>query len=203
MDVGTSGGKITAMIKGIIFDLFGVISSEVAPFWFWKHFSEEKYNKLKNEYTKPLDLGLISQSEYFAKLAGISKTSPNIVRDKFFSYVEINNDVIDLIKELKKKFKIALCSNASGSFVREILKKHRLEDLFDVTVISSDLGATKPDKKVYQETLDRLGLLPTEVILIEDNPKNIEGGEAVGIKGILFKSADKLRESLFSEIKNS
>jgi len=54
----------------------------------------------------------------------------------------------------------------------------------------------KPDPRLYRILLDRYGLKAEECVFIDDNPANVAGAEAVGIKGILFKNAEQLRAEL-------
>ena len=54
----------------------------------------------------------------------------------------------------------------------------------------------KPDARLYRILLDRYGLKAEECVFTDDNPANIAGAEAVGIKGILFKNEKQLRAEL-------
>ena len=80
--------------KVIIFDFFGVISSEVAPFWFEKHFAKEEAISLKHEHARPADLGEITDEEYFQKMSGLVSKTPETIRNEWLELATINTDVL-------------------------------------------------------------------------------------------------------------
>src|SRR3989344_3412391 len=179
--------------KAIIFDFFGVISSEVAPLWFRAHFSPEKTEHLKDEYIKDADRGMIPEKELMEKLAKLSKTTPSEIERDWFSRAVINQDVVKEIKRLKKNYKIGLCSNAVSSFLRTILKKNNLEKLFDAIIISSEVKLAKPDQEIYNTVLKALSVEPKDAFMIDDVPEYIEAAEKLGINGLAFKSVEQLK----------
>ena len=92
------------MKKTVIFDFFGVISSEVSPFWFAERFDAEEAIRLKEEYMTPADRGDLSEDEVFEGLARLSGETPDAIRADFLRRVVINSEVVDLIKMIKKKY---------------------------------------------------------------------------------------------------
>ena len=69
-------------------------------------------------------------------------------------------------------------------------------DMFDVLVFSCEEGFRKPGKEIYEITLDRLNTQPEEMLFIDDRIENIRGAESLGIRTILFKDSEDLREKL-------
>ncbi|MBS1836919.1 MAG: HAD family phosphatase [Actinobacteria bacterium] len=61
-----------------------------------------------------------------------------------------------------------------------------LDELFDDVVDSSAVGLRKPDPRVYELALDRLGLRASEAVFIDDAPGNVEGALAVGMRAVLI-----------------
>ena len=57
---------------------------------------------------------------------------------------------------------------------------------FDSIVISSFLGTSKPDSKMYNTALQELNIKPEEAIFIDDSLKNCMGAMAVGINTVLL-----------------
>ena len=68
--------------------------------------------------------------------------------------------------------------------------------LLDGYVVSGVERVKKPDERLYRTLLERYGLDPSECIFIDDSQANLDGGEAVGIRGVLFENAEKLKEDL-------
>ena len=56
----------------------------------------------------------------------------------------------------------------------------------------------KPEPGLYNVLLNRYGLIPQESIFIDDNQVNIDGAVRLGINGLLFTTAQELREALTS-----
>ena len=61
-----------------------------------------------------------------------------------------------------------------------------LDELFDVVVDSSEEGVRKPDPRIFELALERLGgIEPARSVFLDDHPGNIAACEAVGIRGVL------------------
>jgi len=54
----------------------------------------------------------------------------------------------------------------------------------------------KPDPRIFELALQRFGIKAEETVFIDDNPKNVAGANALGIRGILFEGKDKLQLEL-------
>jgi putative hydrolase of the HAD superfamily len=61
-------------------------------------------------------------------------------------------------------------------------------------VLSGHEKIGKPDVRIYQILLDRYGLKAEECVFIDDRQSNIDAGEKVGIRGILFENCQQARE---------
>ena len=69
-------------------------------------------------------------------------------------------------------------------------------DGFESVVISGDVGATKPDPRIYDELLARGGLDPATTVFIDDNPPNVEAATALGFVGVRYVGSEQLRGDL-------
>ncbi len=69
-------------------------------------------------------------------------------------------------------------------------------DWFDGIVISGDVGIVKPDPVLYEHLLDRFGLLPEEVVFVDDQVANVETAARLGFTALRFVSASRLRRDL-------
>ena len=69
-----------------------------------------------------------------------------------------------------KGFKLALVTTTSSSNVRDILSATGIaRDRFEVVISSEMVNCGKPDPECYNLALKKLGLLPSEVVAVEDN----------------------------------
>ena len=182
--------------KTIIFDFFGVICSEIAPFWLARYLSPAEAVRVKSTIVQAADRGALSQEELFSALAEITQVPPSQIEQEWLSYVVIDDGVVNLIRKLSPKYRIGLLTNAPAPFVRGILERHRLNSLFESIVVSSENGCAKPDRMIYDLMLSSLSASASEALMIDDNPENISGAIAAGIGGLLFQSAGQLEAEL-------
>lgn len=180
----------------IFFDFFGVISCEIAPFWLRRYYGEEELGEVKLGFTDPADLGEISEAELFENIGRATGVSPSEIRKEWLGMVRINEELVDYIKGLRNKHRIYLLSNATAEFLHTILKKYSLYDLFDGLFISSEMHVIKPRKEFFTSALERFGVAAGDAVMIDDNPRNIAGAEAAGIKGIIYKDNSSLFKAI-------
>jgi len=67
---------------------------------------------------------------------------------------------------------------------------------FESILVSADVGLIKPDPRIFELLLARIGRTPAECVYIDDNPKNVAAAAALGLDAIAFESADQLRAEL-------
>jgi len=65
--------------------------------------------------------------------------------------------------------------------------------------VSGEEKLLKPDPALYFRALDRFGLKPAEVLFVDDRKINVDGAQAVGMRGHLFTDAARLRRRLEAE----
>lgn len=85
-----------------------------------------------------------------------------------------------LLRARTRGVRTALLSNSWGNdYPRE-----EFDALFDVTVISGEVGLRKPDPDIYLLTAARLGLAPQECVFVDDLGPNVRAAVAVGMVGV-------------------
>ncbi len=182
------------MYKAIIFDFFDVIHSDPYYRWLKKH-GLERSGEFE-ESSQMLDRGQINDMEFYQRLGDLSGHSSESVKAVFDDTQLIDQDIVTLLKELRDQYKLGLLSNASGQYLRPILKEHGLIDLFDEVVVSAEVGIIKPDPAIFKHILDKLDVQASEAIFTDDNPHNVAAAESVGIHSIVFTSEKALRQEL-------
>lgn len=78
---------------------------------------------------------------------------------------------------------LGLLSDAMPS-LRRIFDNAGLLEKFDAAVLSCEVGATKPDPRMYRAILEKLEADPAECIFVDDRVVNLEGAEACGIRAV-------------------
>lgn len=156
--------------------------------------ANEKFNHLwKNEHVTPT---VSERLGYAYEHLGIKPTPgfDKIVHEVGFMEVEIMPllapGIEAALTELAKTVKLAIISDAihtPGSGLRQILKNYNLEKYFSVFVFSDEVGASKPDKKVFELAQKGLGVKFAEIAHIGDRESNdVVGPNNMGMKSILY-----------------
>lgn len=79
----------------------------------------------------------------------------------------------------------------SNSWSLDDYPRDRFADLFDAVLISGEIGLRKPDAPIYLLAAQRLGREPRDCVFVDDLPLNVEGATAVGMTGVVHRSADE------------
>lgn len=106
------------------------------------------------------------------------------------SFLEPYPHVIPTLLSLKGRgYKLAVVSDAPRMRAWLRLASMKLTEFFDVVVTLDDSGGKlKPDPAPYRLAMKQLGVGPSEVIFVGDNPKrDILGAHSLGIKTVLAK----------------
>jgi HAD superfamily hydrolase (TIGR01509 family) len=99
-------------------------------------------------------------------------------------------EVLAACKE--RGLKIGLVSNTMwpGIYHHGDLERFDMLRFFDHLVFSSDLGLWKPDPRIFQISLDGLGVSPRESVFVGDNPRHdVAGAQGAGMRGVLIDSS--------------
>jgi epoxide hydrolase-like predicted phosphatase len=170
--------------KAIIFDCFGVLYLDVKQSLL-NTLPADRAEQLADVFTQN-NYGMMTREEYVKTVSDISGMSP----EEFESFTafehRLNMVLVDMIRTLKKDYKIGLLSNIGRGWIQEFFDANQLHDLFDEVVLSGEEGITKPHPHIYELMASRLGL-PTEAcLMIDDIEANCAGADAAGMKSIHF-----------------
>jgi len=103
----------------------------------------------------------------------------------------VNEDVLDVLDwALDKGVPIVLTTNTTYTedMVWRLLRNKGLDRYFNSVVSSAEIEAGKPDKRIFREAADRLGLKPSEMIHIGDKYiHDAVGSYLAGMRPILYR----------------
>lgn len=184
------------MIKAVIFDCFGVLTTEG-----WLPFKEQQFghDKALSEQASALNrqsnVGLISHEQFVEKVAELANLSVNGVNEAIEVNVP-NQELFTYIAErLKPNYKIGMLSNAAANWLTELFNKDQIA-LFDVISLSYEAGITKPDPLSYEKIAGELGVEPGECVFIDDQERHCTGAREAGMQAILYKDFDQMKAEL-------
>jgi HAD superfamily hydrolase (TIGR01509 family) len=191
------------MIRGVIFDCFGVLYE--GSLEYLASLAPPERREAVYEVNRAADYGYISHDEYLSSMAELIDTQPEevekISRERFIR----NDPLVDYVRSLRPQYKTALLSNVGYSVMGTLFTEKELTGLFDAVVLSGEVGMVKPYPEIFELTASRLGLRPEECVMIDDLPKNTEGAERVGMKGLVYGSVRQIKTDLndLAEIEES
>lgn len=198
-------------IKAIIFDWGGVCCREGEPFasstlqellYLTPDEITEKVRNIHKDYY----VGKHDRDSFWRAiinhfgLAESIEINPVALSAAYLNSYEVYPDVLDLILQLQSKYRIGLLSDLTPEMKEHIRAKHNLGKIFHAEVYSCDqnVQAKKPDLKMYQTILNKMGFLPGECLFIDNVQGNIQAAADIGMKTLFFKD----RAQFFEEFKN-
>jgi putative hydrolase of the HAD superfamily len=198
------------MVKALIFDFGGVLMRTQTPTgraeWEVRlDLAPGELERIVHGSTSWIKAqrGQISVDDHWAYVAETCNARPEAIpqmRKDYFRDDVLDTDLVALIREMRAKgYKTGLLSNDVADLEARLREVYKIHDAFDAVVISAQIGVMKPDSGAYKAISRALDVAPQDCVFIDDAPRNIEGAEALGIKGILFTPNVDLREA-FKEL---
>ncbi len=100
----------------------------------------------------------------------------------------VRTDMVDLAISLRQKgYRTALITNNIKEFADGWRAMIPVDDMFEVIVDSSTVGMRKPDPRIYEMTLEQLGVAAERSVFLDDAPGNIAAARALGMAAILVE----------------
>jgi epoxide hydrolase-like predicted phosphatase len=95
-------------------------------------------------------------------------------------------DVVDITLDIRQRgYRTALITNNIAEFSDGWRAMIPVDEIFEVVVDSSAIGIRKPDLRIYERTLEQLGVAPEASVFLDDAVGNIEAARAAGMHAIL------------------
>ncbi|MDD2807708.1 MAG: HAD family phosphatase [Patescibacteria group bacterium] len=88
----------------------------------------------------------------------------------------------------KHKFKIALASSGTKTYIDVVLDKFRIRKYFDVIISGDDVKEGKPNPEVYIMTAKKLSIAPDNCVVLEDAKAGVDSAKSAGCKCIAIQS---------------
>lgn len=194
----------TKMIKAVIFDLDGVlVTTDELHFNAWKALAEELGI---TGFTKADNARQRGVSRMASLEVVLEKTDKKFTDDEKVALAEKKNnmyveslsslspsDALDGVNEFIEYLKANGIKTAVGSASKNtpmILDKTELADKFDAVSCGLDTTKSKPDPEVFLIAAQKLGMDPSECVVIEDSDAGIEAAKAGGMYAVAIGEAE-------------
>jgi epoxide hydrolase-like predicted phosphatase len=143
-----------------------------------------------------LERGELTEREFIARIEAELGHPLDSLTKTYFEHLQRNDDAIALMTELRDRgLRMAMLTNN----VREWEAQWRsmlpeIDAIFELVVDSAFVGLRKPDPKIYELTLERLGGVPAdECIFVDDIDLNCAAARELGMTAVLFETTEQAR----------
>lgn len=194
------------MVKTIVFDLGNVLLSfDPVKYIENKINDESKVSTVceaifKSEEWLMLDRGTITEREAIDRIVERNLELSELIElvmDNWYEILTPMEESFKILGELKEKgYKILFLSNFHMIAAEKVVARYEFNKHFHGGVFSYVENLLKPEKEIYLRLLEKYDLVPEETIFIDDTKVNVEAANSLGINGLVFENADKLREDL-------
>jgi epoxide hydrolase-like predicted phosphatase len=145
-----------------------------------------------------LEIGLTSEAEFLAALGGEltvqmdRQVEMHGFGEQYMQYLHPNERLIDYMRELRERgYKLAICTNNVREWESMWRAKLPVDEIFETVVDSAFVGCRKPDPRIYEITLERLGVPAEAALIVDDIDVNCDAARALGMRAVWFRDNDQ------------
>lgn len=181
--------------KAVIFDMGGVLLNFDFDIYLqsFREIGLSEIGEMADRYRQrgpffEIEAGLISPSEFFEEIRNKlpKPLSDREIADTWCRFLKgIPEESLKAVKAVHQKAKTYILSNSNPIHwgwvcehyfpSPEILKRY-----FDDCFLSYEMKMSKPDPEIFEETGRRIGLLPEEILFIDDSEANCRQAANLG-----------------------
>jgi len=112
--------------------------------------------------------------------------------ERYFEHLHPNDEMIDYMRGLREQgYKLAICTNNVREWERLWRAKLPVDEIFDAVVDSAFVGSRKPERRIYELTLERLGVQPTQAVFIDDIELNCDAARELHMQAVWFQNNEQ------------
>lgn len=189
------------MIKAIAFDLGGVLFTEGKSVAVKKLAEKYDYDKkivfkiLTSPESKDLRKGLIPDKDFWDWAQNNLPKGYNayLIKKEWYNGYLLNNDILNLIKELKGEYRLVAFSGNIKSRIEFLDKKYDFRKYFDIEVYSFDYHLNKPNKRFVEIMIEfveimieKVNCAPEEIAYIDDNQEHSSPAQKMRVNTIIY-----------------
>lgn len=201
-------------IKVIIFDFGGVIlninyNKTINAFKKLGIENAEKIysQKKQSELFNLIETGKISEKEFLLELQKISahKNTEKIKKAWNAMLLDLPKERLNLLSQLKSRYKLFLLSNTNHIHIKEIKKKlgddmwGNFANLFDKMYLSHQVKIRKPEKNIFRLILSEQQLNANEVLFIDDSYQHIKAAKKLNFNTYHLKKEEDIVNLFFDK----
>lgn len=193
------------MIKALLLDADGVVI-QGRKRYFSDILAEEKGIEVseilkffKNDYKKCV-LGQADLKDEISKYFPAWKWDQSVdeLLEYWFSHDgKPSEEVLQIVKQMRERgIKVYIASDHTKYRAEDIMIRMGMEEFFDGSFFSYELGYTKKDIEFYQNMIKKLGLKADEIMFWDDEQENVEAAEKAGVAAKFYESFDLFKNEI-------
>ncbi len=145
-----------------------------------------------------LETGRMTEAAFLAELSDEltaqlgRRTELHGFGERYFAHLDPNERMIEYMRELRGRgLRLAICTNNVREWEQLWRAKLPVDEIFDVVVDSAFVGSRKPEPRIYEITLERLGVAPHSSLFVDDVELNCNAARDLGIAVVWFQSTEQ------------
>ena len=147
---------------------------------------------------RDFESGAISKAQF---LDEVSRICGKAISEAEFvpAFTEIFTPIpstLELIRKLKPNYRLGLISNTNPWHFEHGIRDSEAYPLFDAATLSFEAKALKPDPRIFQDCLDKLGLAAESCVFIDDIEAFAQAADRCLLHGICYRGPEALVRDL-------
>ncbi len=176
--------------KAVAFDMDGLMFDTEDVYW---RAADALLKRRGHVYTQELCNAVMGRPprfcyELFKETFSLPESWQELQRESeglFLGFLEEGYSVMPGLMELLdfiegRQISKAICTSSALRVVTEVLRRDRLGERFEFVLTAEDITRGKPDPEVYRKAAEHFGILPTEMLVLEDSEAGIRAAAAAG-----------------------
>jgi epoxide hydrolase-like predicted phosphatase len=145
-----------------------------------------------------LETGRLSESQFLSSIG--TQLSEQLSRpvemagfaERYFASLTPNQELIEYMRSLRDRgYKLGICTNNVREWEQLWRAMLPIDEIFGVVVDSAFVGSRKPERRIYELTLEQLGVQADAALLIDDMEINCEAARELGMRAVHFQSTEQ------------
>jgi len=157
-----------------------------------------EFYKSNYSFHRDFERGRISENDFTKKILEVidHKIDAGTFRRYYADIFSLNENVISLLPQLKKNYRLFLLSNTDSIHKKYGWEKYDFLNCFDKLILSFEVGSVKPEEKIYRAVEEESGLPSEEHFFIDDIQEYVDVAINIGWDAVLFEGYNKLISDL-------
>jgi len=151
------------------------VSQGVWPFW------------LQSPSVRAFEQGQIDSkafAEQFIEEAGLIVVAEAFLEHFMHWPARLFEGVPEMLKDLAQHYRLAALSNSNALHWPMLMQDMQLQSMIPDCFSSHQIGVMKPDRRAFEQLIDKLCVMPEEILFLDDYQMNIDTARELGMQAV-------------------